>query len=91
MFLTIEDKSESADVVLWPDVFERYADVVAGPGPFEVRGRVTEDWGTFTVEADSIRAVGWSPNEIDFELASRKLAASVEGVRRYGDVETAAA
>ncbi len=91
MFLTIEDKSESADVVLWPDVFERCADVVAGPGPFEVRGRVTEDWGTFTVEADSIRAVAWSPNEVDFELASRKLAASVEGVRRYGDVETAAA
>ena len=91
MFLTLEDKSESVDVVLWPDVFERHADIVAEPGPFEVWGTVTEDWGTYTVEAESIRAVAWSPNLVDLELASRRLAGSADGVATYTDVEIAAA
>ncbi len=91
MFLTLEDNTESVDVVLWPDVFERFADVVAGPGPFEVWGRVTEDWGTYTVDADSIRAVEWSPNVVDLDLASQRLARSFEGDFAYADVDTAAA
>ena len=91
MFLTLEDKTESVDVILWPEVFERYADVVAGPGPFEVWGRVTEDWDTYTLEADTIRAVEWSPNVVDLELASQRLARSFEGDFAYADVDTAAA
>jgi len=91
MFLTLEDKSETVDVILWPDAYERFADVVVGPGPFEVHGRVKEDWGTFSVEADSVRAVDWSPSVVDLERASERLARSFEGEYEYGDVRTAAA
>ena len=92
MFLTIEDRTESADVILWPDVFERFADVTAEPGPFEVWGRVTEDWGTYCLEADSIRYVDWAPNQVDLELASRRLERSFSGNEFvYADIDTAAA
>ena len=91
MFLTLEDKSETVDVILWPDVYERYADVLMGGGPFEVRGRVLEEWGTYSVEADFVRAVEWSPNVVDLELASQRLLRSFEGEYVYGDVAVAAA
>ena len=91
MFLTLEDRSETVDVILWPDAYERFADVVSGPGPFEVQGRVKEDWGTFSLEADWVRAVDWSPNVVDLEQASERLERSFEGEYEYGDVETAAA
>jgi len=91
MFLTLEDKSESVDVLLWPDVYEKHADVLMEGGPFEVRGRVTEEWGTYTVEADFVRAVEWSPNVVDLELASRRLERSFEDGYEYGDVVVAAA
>ena len=92
MFLTIEDRTESADVILWPDVFERFADVVVEPGPFEIWGRVTADWGTYCLEADTIRCADWAPNQVDLELASRRLARSFAGREfMYADVDTAAA
>ena len=90
MFLTLEDRSESVDVILWPDVYERHADVVMEPGPFEITGTVKEDWGTYSLVADTVRAVEWSPNVVDLELASRKLAVSFEGEYVYTDVEVAA-
>ena len=91
MFLTIEDKTESVDVVLWPDIFERFADVLAGPGPFEIWGTVSEDFGTFTVEADAVRSVEWSPNLVDLELASKHLAQSFGPEFTYADLKEVAA
>ena len=86
MFLTLEDRSETIDVILWPDIYERYADVVLGDGPFEVVGRVEEDWGTFSLVAEQVRAVDWSPNVVDLELASKRLAASFGHGDEYADV-----
>ena len=86
MFLTLEDKSETVDVILWPDVFERHADIVLAGGPFEVQGRVEEDWGTYSLVAERVRAVEWSPNVVDLELASARLADSFRGDNRYADV-----
>ena len=90
MFLTLEDRSGTADVILWPDVFQRYADAVLGGGPFEVRGRVEEDWGACSLVAEQVRAVEWSPGLVDLELASEKLAASFGREYRYADVGVAA-
>ena len=91
MFLTLEDRSETVDVILWPDVFERHADVLLGGGPFEVVGRVEEDWGTFSLVAEKIRAVEWSPNVVDLELASARLARSFGADYVYRDVAVGAA
>ncbi len=86
LFITLEDKSECADVILWPDVLERCGDELVEPGPLEVWGTVSEDWDTFSLEADSVRAVEWSPALVDFELASRRLENSFGEDFTYADV-----
>jgi len=92
MFVTMEDKTECVDVILWPDVYERYADVMAEPGPFEIWGRVSEDHGTFTLEAQTIRSVQWSPAMVDFEAASQRLKNSYKAADYvYADVKRTAA
>ena len=85
MFITLEDKTECADVVLWPDVLERFGDELVEPGPLEIWGTVSEDWDTFCVEADDLRAAEWSPALIDFELAARRLKDSFED-STYADI-----
>jgi len=87
LFITIEDKTEVIDVILWPDVYDRFADVMAEPGPFEMWGVVSEEWGTYTVEADLIKAVSWSPNMVDLDLASKRLERSFEGFKKYADIK----
>jgi DNA-directed DNA polymerase III PolC len=92
LFVTMEDKTECVDVILWPDVYERYADVMAEPGPFEIWGRVSEDHGTFTLEAQTIRSVQWSPAMVDFEAASARLKNSYKAADYvYADVKRTAA
>ena len=72
-FLTLEDRTGTIDVILWPDVYERFFDTVNDSGPFEVWGRVSEDHGTWSLEADAVRAVEWSPAVIDLERVSQRL------------------
>jgi DNA polymerase III alpha subunit len=84
-FLTLGDNTGYADILFWPDALERWNDTLVGQVPFsgtlvEVWGRVSEDWGTFAVEADSVRAIDWLPNQMDFALASRRLK---EGMKSY--------
>ena len=86
MFITVEDKTESVDVVLWPDVYERYADELAEPGPFEIWGTVSEDWDACTLEARRIAAVQWSPGVVDFERASKRLEQSFTKNYIYADI-----
>jgi DNA polymerase III alpha subunit len=73
LFITLEDRTGSVDVILWPDVYNRFFDTVNESGPFEVWGTVTEDHDTWTLEADTIRSVAWSPAQIDLERASKRL------------------
>lgn len=90
-FLTIQDATECLDVLFWPRVYERYEDILHRPGPYEIEGRVAEDWGTFTLEADRIRDVDWSPAQIDFGRAEQRLRKSFTGNYIYGNIQTAAA
>lgn len=89
LFITLEDKTEVVDVILWPDVYDRFADVMAEPGPFEMWGVVSEEWGTYTVEADTIKAVSWSPNMVDLDIASKRLEKSFSGFETYTDIVAA--
>jgi DNA-directed DNA polymerase III PolC len=87
MFITLEDKTGCADVILWPDMLERSGDELVEAGPLEIWGTVSEDWDTFSVEADSVRAVEWSPALIDFELAARRLEDSNDASLVYAEVQ----
>jgi DNA-directed DNA polymerase III PolC len=86
-FITVEDKTECTDVVLWPEVYERYRDVTMRPGPYEIWGRVQEEWGTYTLIADSMRDVAWSPAQVDFEKANKRLLNSYNEEYVYADVK----
>ncbi|MBF0431577.1 MAG: DNA polymerase III subunit alpha [Fibrobacteria bacterium] len=75
-FITIEDGSGCADCVFWPGICRRYAAALLGPGPYEIWGRVQEDWGTFSLVAERIQGVRWSPNQMNFNTAAEHLAKS---------------
>lgn len=72
-FLTLEDKSGTVDVIFWPDMLERWDEILMEPGPFEVWGKVTEEWDTFSLEAERVKAVEYNPHLVDFDLASARL------------------
>ena len=91
LFLMIEDKTGCVDVLLWPGVYHRFADVISDAGPFEIWGRVVEDWGTYAIEAHAIRAVAWSPGVVDYERASQRLARSFRGEYANAGVQPSAA
>jgi DNA polymerase III alpha subunit len=76
MFLTLADKSECLDVIVWPSVCERVYDELQGSGPYEVWGRVIEEYGTYSLEARDVRQVTWLPSMIDMKRASERLATS---------------
>ena len=86
MFLTLEDKTETLDIIFWPRIYHRFSDLLVETGPFEIWGTVTEDWGTYSVEAESIRSVAWSPNLVDFDLASKRLETSFKVKYTYADI-----
>jgi DNA polymerase III alpha subunit len=85
-FLTLEDASGCMDVIFWPDTFEKYADILLSGGPFEIWGRVTEDWDAHCLEAHAVKASSWTPNQIDFSQASQKLEASYRRFKTYDDI-----
>jgi error-prone DNA polymerase len=89
-FITIEDKSGCADIVMWPDVYKQYADVTVRSGPFAVTGYVKENFGTHTVFAKAIRSVEWSPSIVDFDLAGKRLLRSYNEEFVYRDLVRAA-
>jgi error-prone DNA polymerase len=48
MFITLEDESAVANVVVWEKVFEKYRRVVLGSGMIGVKGRVQREGDVFT-------------------------------------------
>ena len=95
-FLTLGDNTGYLDIIFWPKALEKWGDTLAGQVPFsgnllEVWGKVSEEHGTYSVEADTVRVAHWLPNQVNFEFASQRLQ---EGMRSYqayvGGVEMAA-
>ncbi len=76
-FLTLEDRSGTVDVIFWPDMLERWDEALLDSGPFEIWGKVTADWDTFSLEAERVRPVAYTPNLVDFKRASAKLKAGM--------------
>jgi len=74
-------------------VYDRLYDELQESGPYEVWGRVTEDYGTYSLEAKELRSVAWSPGIIDMKRASERLAQPWWGVAagKDGSVDRKAA
>ncbi|MEJ2434264.1 MAG: OB-fold nucleic acid binding domain-containing protein, partial [Pseudolabrys sp.] len=54
VFMTIEDESAVANVIVWPKVFERVRPVILGARYVLVTGRVQEEAGVIYVVADGL-------------------------------------
>jgi error-prone DNA polymerase len=54
IFMTIEDESAIANIIVWPKVFERLRPVVLGARYVSVRGKVQEECGVIHVVAEHI-------------------------------------
>ena len=53
-FLTLEDESGIAEVVLFPSVYARAGHRLVGRGPFRISGRVEDLLGAGTLHAERI-------------------------------------
>ncbi|NOT32250.1 MAG: hypothetical protein HOP15_17530, partial [Planctomycetes bacterium] len=53
-FLTLEDESGIAEVVVFPPVYARDGHRLVGRGPFRIRGRVEEHMGACALHAERI-------------------------------------
>jgi error-prone DNA polymerase len=54
IFMTIEDESAIANIIVWPKVFERLRPVVLGARYVSVRGKVQEECGVIHVVAEDM-------------------------------------
>jgi error-prone DNA polymerase len=54
IFMTIEDESAMANIVVWPRVFERLRPIVLGARYVSVRGKVQEECGVIHVVAEEM-------------------------------------
>ena len=75
MFITIEDESEVANLVIWPSLFERQRRLILSTGMLACRGRVQREGNVIHVVADELvdlsdllRRVGDREAASDFPL-----------------------
>ena len=77
VFITLEDETGVANLVIWPDTMEKYRKVVMGSRLIEVRGRVEFDEGVIHVIAAHMEDATYLLNRLSDDLLEPALA--------YGD------
>ena len=77
MFITLEDETDIANLVVWPDLFEKHRRVVLGASMMGVRGRVQR-------EGDVIHVVAQRLDDLSTLLASVGSRDELAGVYRVG-------
>jgi len=63
MFITLEDETGIANLVVWPKVFEKHRRIILGAGMFAVKGRIQR-------EGEVVHLVAHSLTDLSTELAS---------------------
>jgi error-prone DNA polymerase len=82
MFITLEDETDVANLVVWPDLFEKHRRVVLGASMMAVRGRVQR-------EGDVIHVVAQRLDDLSSLLASVGERGDVAGVYRLARADGA--
>ncbi|MEN9355398.1 MAG: polymerase alpha subunit, partial [Fibrobacterota bacterium] len=77
LFLSLQDASGMGDVVVWPDRLAHFHDRHQD-GLIEVEGIVTQDMGTWSLEAKRIRIHAWSVEHLEFALARHRKAKAAD-------------
>jgi error-prone DNA polymerase len=81
VFITIEDETGVANIVIWPDMKERFRKVVMGARLLEVRGRVERDDSVIHVIAANLRDASADLAQLSDDALSPPLAHADEVVR----------
>lgn len=58
MFLSMEDLSSAFEAVLFPQVYDRFGNVLRGNGPYLLLGRVASDAGVLSLNVQEIQNIG---------------------------------
>jgi error-prone DNA polymerase len=74
VFITLEDETGVANLVVWPDTMEKYRKVVMGARLIEVRGRVETDEGVIHVIAAHLVDATGELNKLSDDLLQPALA-----------------
>lgn len=74
-FATLEDKAGLMEVVLFPDIYEKYGKILKGYGPFRIRGKVqSRVHGEANIIVDSIHKIRpGNLNESDHKILDKDL------------------
>jgi error-prone DNA polymerase len=85
IFMSIEDETALANVIVWPKLFERYRPIVLGARYVAVTGRMQEESGVIHVVADRL-------DDLTFLLGRLSEAgATIDGLARCDEVRRASA
>ena len=55
MFLSMEDLSSTFEAVLFPQAYHRFGSALRGPGPYQLFGKVVDEFGTFSLDVQGIQ------------------------------------
>jgi len=56
-FLSLEDLTDTFEAVLFPAAYQRYSSVLKDRGPYVVTGKVMEESGCYTVNAERVQRI----------------------------------
>jgi DNA polymerase III alpha subunit len=84
IFMTLEDETGTANVIVWPKIFERYRPVVMGARLVALRGRLQKANGVIHVVADHLVDATQRLGLLQKDLAAFDTLAHADEVRRPG-------
>lgn len=84
IFMTLEDETGTANVIVWPKVFERYRPIVMGARLVALRGRLQKAHGVIHVVADHLVDASSRLGLLLEDLKSFDTLAHADEVRRPG-------
>lgn len=84
IFMTLEDETGTANVIVWPKVFERYRPIVMGARLVALRGRLQKAHGIIHVVADHLVDASSRLGLLLEELKTFDTLAHADEVRRPG-------
>jgi DNA-directed DNA polymerase III PolC len=84
IFMTLEDETGTANVIVWPKIFERYRPVVMGARLVALRGRLQNANGVIHVVADHLVDATQRLGLLQKDLAAFDTLAHADEVRRPG-------
>jgi error-prone DNA polymerase len=78
--MTIEDETSIANIIVWPDTFERFRPIILGARYVAIRGRLQHESGVIHVVADTLE-------DLTYLLARLAEGPAIESLSRCDEVK----